>query len=80
MILIKFRKNYGLGKEFLGVLVEYGKNLLALFVSVGVVLLTKHQFPIHGTIVSILVFGVETVVIFVSILLLTKSKIRHVKI
>lgn len=80
MILIKFRKNYGLGKEFLGVLVEYGKNLLALFVSVGVVLLTKHQFPIHGTIVSILVFGVETVVIFVLILLLTRSKIRHVKI
>lgn len=80
MIMIKFKRNYGLGKEFKNVLVEYCKNLIALFASVGLVQLTKQQLVIRGTVISIFVFGIETAVIYGLVLIFTRSKIRHVKI
>ena len=78
MIIWRFRRRYGIGVKFRGVLLEYGKNLIALGASVGSVLAIKH-FVVLPTLVSLAVYGLLTAAIYIGVILLLKTRIRHVR-
>lgn len=63
-VIIMFRKKIGFCMSLNDILVPFLKNFLILFVTIGLVLATKHFFLIHSLVVRILVFGAETVILF----------------
>ena len=78
MIILRFRREYGLGVKFSGILLECSKNLVAAIVTVVVVQLLK-GYTNFSNILSLLIFGLLTVVIYCILLLLLKTRVRHIR-
>lgn len=78
MIIFRFKREYGLGVKFSEILFECGKNLGAAIVTVVIVQGIKRCTNLSN-ILSLLVFGVLTVAIYCVILLLMKTRVRHIK-
>lgn len=80
MITIKFSKHYGLGVNIKRVLMECSKNIVALVITIGLIQMIKRNVVFSGTYFSIFIYGILTVVIYITALLCMKSDIRHVKL
>lgn len=78
VITVRFNQNYKIGLKVRYLLVEYGKSLIALIISVVAVQVMKQFIPISSTILSMLLYGCLTVVIFPVILLLLRSDARKI--
>lgn len=59
-------------------LLSFGMNLLITALTIGAVLLTKHFIMMESPLIRLLVFGVETVAVFVGLTLLLKKNILSV--
>ena len=75
-ILFKFARKIGFTDvSFPRVMLSYGVNLVITAATVGAVLLTKHFVGAGGTLVRLLVFGAETVVIYVALTFVFNKKV-----
>lgn len=79
MIMVRFKKAYGLGIGIKGILVECGKNIIAMVVSVVIVMFLKSVVSIKWDLLAVFIYGIITVVIYVLMLLLLKTRVRHIK-
>ncbi len=73
-ILIRFHKHEKLDKCFGITCFRFFKNMAAGILTIAVVLLTKYFLPIDNNIVAILIFGMESVLIYLGILLLINKR------
>lgn len=80
MIVLRFKKMFGLGLKFKLVLVEMGKNILAMFGTVLLIQWLKSVFVVENSIVAILIYGIMTVIIYVGLVLLLQTKMTKVKL
>lgn len=80
MILIRFKNIFGLGIRFSYVLIEIGKNILAMLGTVICIQWLKALFSINNLILSIIVYGLGTVVVYLVLILLLKTKMRYIKL
>lgn len=71
-ILVKFKKKIGFEVSVKKLAVSFLKNLLIMLVSIGVVYLTKWLLPIDSVILRLLIFGTETLALFVGMTALLK--------
>ena len=78
MIIFRFRKEYGLGVKFSGILFECGKNLIAAFGTVVIVQMLK-SITHFSNIIALVLFGLLTIVVYCLILLALKTKARHIR-
>lgn len=80
IVLIHFKKNFGLDESFITIIGRYMVSTIIFIATVLVVYLTKYYIPISNDLVSIFVFGTETVVIYaVFYLLLNRKTISNFK-
>ena len=74
IILIRFKRNFGFDEKFVTIIGRYFVSTMIFLATVVVVYLTKHCIPISNDLVSILVFGSETVVVYAVFSLLFNRK------
>ena len=80
IVFARFKKKFGLGEKISAIAGKYFVNLFVFAATVLLVLLTKNAFLIPNSIASLLVFGVETVVIYVVLTILFNRKtVRNLK-
>lgn len=79
MIMLKFKRAYGIGIKVKEILTECGKNAVAMVVTVVVVSVLKNVMVVSSNILSILIYGIVTVIIYAIVLLLLKTRIRHIR-
>ncbi len=80
VILYKFGKKIKFELKARKIIIPLFKNIFISIITIGVVLLTKKMLPINNELVSILLFGIETVVVFMGLLfLISKDMIRFAK-
>ena len=80
MISIRFHKNFGLGIKISYVLVEMAKNILAMLGTVIFIHWLKAFFTINNFILSIVVYGLGTVLVYLILILLLKTKMKYIKL
>jgi len=76
----QMKMKFGLGVRFSGVLIEFLKTLMAFGTSVGSVFLLRSYVSIHNRLLTIGVFGTATAAVFILVLVVTRSKVFHVKL
>lgn len=64
LIFVKFDKKIGIEFSKRKIIISYIKSILIGLLTLIIVLFTKNMFPIDSKILTILVYGVETVIIF----------------
>lgn len=74
-ILIKFRKNYKFKFNKAFVISELFKNEIALILAIMAIFAIKEMFNIKSYVISLLLYGAISVVVFLLILLITKSEL-----
>lgn len=77
-IIMKFRKKVGFEVSVRKLVFSLLSNIMIALVSVGVVYLTKLFLPIDSVILSLLLFGTETLVVFAGLTFLMKRNILSV--
>ncbi|WP_155974152.1 murein biosynthesis integral membrane protein MurJ [Streptococcus ruminantium] len=80
MIIIRFQNIFGLGVKFRYIVVEMGKNTLAMGGAVFFIQWLKTLLDISNVVLSIFVYGTGTVVIYLILILMLKTKMRHIKL
>ena len=75
LILFKFRRKEGLGVSITRISWTLFNNFLALAITIALVILTKNILPEYGTLISICLYGIETVIIYAGLIYLTNRKI-----
>ncbi len=79
-ITVQMHKKFGLGVRFAGVLFEAGKTLVAFAVSVGGIRFLRHYVTFANRLVTVGVFGIGTAVVFLLVLIVSRSKVFHVRL
>ena len=80
VILIKFKKRYGSDIGIVGLLVPTMKNIIISVLTIIAVILTKQTFTISSPLVAVIVYGFETVIVFLILaLVLSKDNLRLMK-
>ena len=74
LIFYKFKKNFGFSENILTIIGRYLRNILIMAVTIGMVLLTKSFISIDSRLLSVLVFGFETLAINLILVLLFNKK------
>lgn len=67
MIMLRFHRNIGFSRGILDIMCNFGKNFFVTLLTILVVYITKYSIHITNNLLSILVFGVETVVVYIMI-------------
>ncbi len=73
-IIIRFNKHQKLYYDFKIIVFRYFKNIIAGALTVCVVMFSKHIMPIDNHILSILTYGIETVLIYLGISFIINKK------
>lgn len=79
-ILIRFKKRYGIGVSVKFLLYEQLKISASMIITMTLLLLIKSKFIFTNLFVNIFVYGVATVVIYIFLLILFKSKCKNIKL
>ena len=79
-ILIRFKKAYSMNFNKKFVIIENVKVFLAAIISVVITLFLKSEFIIKNDIISLLVYGVLVVILYVIMLLIFKTKAYKVEL
>ncbi|MBQ9801544.1 MAG: polysaccharide biosynthesis C-terminal domain-containing protein [Clostridia bacterium] len=74
-IMIKFKKIFGFGVKFKSILLQYLRTLLIAVVTAATVLLIKSVCPLPSKVLSLLVYGCITVVLYVILTCVFDKKI-----
>lgn len=77
-IMIQFKKKYGLEESIGRILLQYTKSILITAASILVSLITKNLFVIHSKIITIVVLGIEVVVVYGALTLIFNKKIKSI--
>lgn len=77
-IMIQFKKKYGLEESIGRILLQYTKSILITAASILVSLVTKNLFVIHSKIITIVVLGIEVVVVYGALTLIFNKKIKSI--
>ncbi|MFV8211404.1 murein biosynthesis integral membrane protein MurJ [Streptococcus pluranimalium] len=80
MITFRFNKIFGLGVKLKVILIELTKNIVAMLGSIFLVQYIKGIFPIHSLMASITIYGLVTIVVFVFLVLIFKTRMRYIKL
>lgn len=80
MITVRFEASYGIGIKFSNVLLEYGKNLVAMIVSVAFVQILKNEFTIDNIFINIGLYAIITIAVYVITLVILKTRIKNIKL
>ena len=78
MIVFRFKKEYGLGVKFSGILFECSKNLIAAVATVVIIQVIKSMTN-FSNIMTLIVFGFLTIAIYCLALLTMQTKARHIR-
>lgn len=79
-ILIKFKKKYSIKFNKRNVIIENLKVLIAAIITILIILFIKDKIIINNDIITICIFGLISVVVYVISLLLLRSKVYKVKL
>lgn len=79
-ILIRFKKQYGMNFDKKYVIIENSKILFVTLMVVGVIIVLKNIFTLYSNILSILVWGSLSVILYILGLLMVKSKVYKIKL
>ena len=77
-IMIRFKVRFGYGERVVKIVFQYIKTLLLTAVTVGGVLATKYFLPLDNGILTILVYGVATVGVYLLLTFLFNRKVIQV--
>ena len=80
MILVRFKKIFGLGNQFSSVLIEIAKNILAMIGTVVIILWLKTVFVINSVILSVFIHGLGTILVYLILVLLLRTRMRYIKL
>ncbi|RSI81280.1 putative peptidoglycan biosynthesis protein MurJ [Streptococcus mitis] len=80
LIYIRFKKNFGIDVKISYIFIEITKNILAMIGSVIVIHWLKIFLAIDNNILSIIVYGIGTIIVYLVLILLLQTKIRHIKL
>lgn len=75
MIMIRFKKSYGYDERINTIVFQYIKSILIAMVSIITVWITKNICAINSEIISILVYGIETVLVYTTLTLIFNKKL-----
>lgn len=75
-IMIRFKKKFGYTDGILTIIIQYCRTFLIAAMSIIVTLFTKICLGIDNRVVSILVFGIEVVILYIALTFLFNKKIR----
>lgn len=67
VIMIRFHKHIGFSGKLLRIIGHFLKNLAIMLITIMLVYVTKHWLPIENDLLRILVFGLETVIVYVGV-------------
>lgn len=76
-IIIKFNKKIGINFSKRKILVSYLKNILVGILTLVIVILTKIFFPIDSKLLSIFIYGIETVIVYIFICFIISKNILN---
>lgn len=74
IIFIWFKKKIGFNESIFAILGRYLMSTIVFAITVGLVYLTKYFIPISNNLISLLVYGVETLILYLTISLLINRK------
>lgn len=77
-IMFRFKKKYGYGENVCRIIVQYIRTILITIVSILVVLMTKHLFVINSNCFSILLYGTEVILVYMSLTLFFNRRIKKI--
>lgn len=80
MIVFRFKKTFGFGLKFYLILAEMGKNILSMVGTVICVQWLKTIFVVNNALLSILLYGIATIVIYILAVLLLGTKMTKIKL
>lgn len=74
-IIMKFNKKIGLDTSFKNTIKGYLKNIIVAIITIMIIYITKQNVILQSKLVSILLFGSETVIIYVLFTVILNKKI-----
>lgn len=75
MIMVRFKKSYGYNEKVKTIVIQYLKSILIAFASMVVVWVTKNIWVINIDIISILIYGIEVVLVYTILTLVFNKKV-----
>ena len=81
IIIIRFEKQIGIQYKISKIIIFYFKNNLIGLISLLIVMITKHIFPIEINVVAIITYGVEAILIYSALtFVINKETINALKV
>ena len=80
LIYIRFKKNFGINIKISYIFIEITKNILAMVGTVVFIHWLKVFFAINNNILSILIYGLGTIIVYLVLILLLQTKMRYIKL
>lgn len=75
MIMIRFKKAYGYNEKINTIVIQYLKSIFVAISSMVVVSITKNIWVITSDIISILIYGIEVVLVYIILTLIFNRKV-----
>lgn len=76
-ILFKFNKKLKINFSKKKILLSYMMNLLVGILTLSIVLITKNIFPINSKFIAIIIYGLETVIVYISLCILINKNVIY---
>lgn len=75
MIMVRFKKSYGYNEQVKTIVIQYLKSILVAIASLVIVGATKNIWAIDSDIISILIYGIEVVFVYIILTLVFNRRI-----
>lgn len=79
-ILVRFNKNYGAIPNINFVILETGKIIFSSILVIMLVLFIEYHFPLHSLIGHVTFYGAAVITLYLSFLIIFKSKVFKIKL
>ena len=77
-VMIRFKKLFGYSEKINTIIIQYSKSFLITILSILFTLMTKRSIVIDNDIISLVIFGIEVVVIYTLLTLIFNRKIKDI--
>lgn len=77
-IMIRFGKKFGYAESVWSILLQYLRTMLVSALSLGIVLYSKQMLPIENQLGAFLLFGVESVIVYIGMTLLMNRRVVQI--
>lgn len=75
MIMLRFKKSYGYNEKVKTIVIQYLKSILVAITSIVVVCVTKNIWAIKSDILSVLIYGLEVVLVYTTLTLIFNKNV-----